>query len=315
MSSRLMWSLVPAGLILALWVVALVVGRFERPKARARAVEQLARQLNLAVPPDYVDRLTVRMRRRGTVLTLILGPVGALWMGWLTYAITLAPGQDTRPHTESPVLVTVPLWALSALALAASHVYDSMRSSKEAGPRVARIVEPALADAVPPVLMWAARAVAVLPLPAALVWLFAPVSVQHTAFAAAQPRPVLYAAAAVLCPALVAVTERGQKRILVGRQNATTPQELAIDDALRVQAVLALLNVPFAVCGAAALLIASPLGDAVGWSGHSAVFLATMALTLPMYLLPLATRSRWAARYYLRRFRAFSQPGPAAAAC
>ncbi|WP_157436433.1 hypothetical protein [Actinospica robiniae] len=307
----MVWSLVPAGIILALWVVALVVGRFDRPKAQARAVEHLAQLLRLAVPPGYEDRLIARMRRRGTVLVLILGPIAALWMGWMTYAVTLAP--EGGPRTESPILFSLPFWALGALALAASHVYDSLRSSKESGPRVARIVEPALTDAVPPVLLWAARAVAVLPLLAALVWLIAPVSVQYASFAAARPQPVLYAVAVVLCPALVAGTELGQKRILSGRQNAATPQELAFDDALRVQAVLALLNVPFGVCISAALLIASPLGDTAGWSGDSAVFAATMIVGLSMYLLPLVTRSQWASRYYLRRFAAFSQPGPAAA--
>ena len=145
------------------------------------------------------------------------------------------------------------------------------------------------------------------------MWLFAPVSVQHAASAAAQPQPVLYVLAAVLCPVLVAATEFGQKRILAGRQNATTPQELAFDDALRVQAALELLNVPFAVCVGAALLIASPLADTANWPGSSAVFPATMVVALPMYFLPVATRSRWASRYYLRRFAAFSQPSPAAA--
>ena len=311
MSSRLLWSLVPAGFILVLWAVALVVSRFDRPKVQARAVERLARQLNLAVPPGYADRLIVRMRRRGTVLMLILGPVAALWMGWITYAVTLAPGRDDSPQVMSPAVFSIPFWAMGALALAASHVYDSLRSSKEAGPRVARIVEPALADAVPPILIWLARAVAVLPLLAASVWLFAPVSIQHTRIAAV-PQPVLYALAVVLCPVVVFVTEIGQKRILAGRQNATTPQELAFDDALRVQAVLALLNVPIAVCISAALLIASPLAFAVGWSGSSVVFPATMIVTLPVFFIPLTTRSAWASRYYLRRFAKFSRSIPPA---
>lgn len=311
MSSRLLWSLIPVGIILLMWVVALVAGRFDRPKAQARSVERLARQLNLAVPAGYADRLIVRMRRRGTVLILILGPVAALWMGWITYAVTLAPGRDDRPQTVSPAVFSMPFWALAALAMAASHVYDSARESKEAGPRVARIVEPALADAVPPIFTWLARAVAVLPLLAASTWLFAPVSIQHTAIAAV-PQPILYALAVLLCPMVVFATEIGQKRILVGRQNATTPQELAFDDALRVQAVLALLNVPIAVCVSAALLIASPLGLAVGWSGSPTVLAATMIVALPFFFLPLATRSRWASRYYLRRFAAFSRSIPPA---
>lgn len=156
-----MWSLVVACLVLAACAVALAVGRLDRPKAQARAVERLAQQLNLAVPPGYADRLIVRMRRRGTVLVLLVGPVGALWMGWLTYTVTLAPGRAGRSQTMSPAVFVMPFWALGALALAASHVYDSLRSSKEAGPRVARMVEPALTDAVPPVLLWFARAVAV----------------------------------------------------------------------------------------------------------------------------------------------------------
>lgn len=147
-----------------------MVGRLDRPKARGRAVEQLARQLNLAVPPGYTERLNVRIRRRGTV-----------------------------------------------------------------------------------------------------------------------------------------------RRIPAGRQNATTPQELAFDDALRVQAVLALLHVPVVVCISAALLIASPLGDTAAWSGSSAVLLAALIAALPMFVLPAVTRSRWASRSYLRRFAVFSQPGPVAA--
>jgi hypothetical protein len=309
MSSRLMWSLIFAGFILAISMAALAFGRLNRPKARARAVDQLAQRLNLAVPPGYADRLIVRMRRRGTVVVLIVGPVAALWMGWITYAVTLAPGREARPHTESPAVFSAPFWAVGAIALAASHVYDTMRSSQDAGPRVARIVEPALADAVPPILRWFTRAVAVFPLLAASAWFAAPTSVQHGAIAA-RPQPVLYAVAVVLCPAVVFITELGQKRVLSGRQNAATAQELAFDDGLRVQTVLALVNIPVAVCTTAALLIVSPLDFAGSWSGRPAVFAATMIVTVPLFFLPLVTRSSWASRYYLRRFATFSRPVP-----
>lgn len=312
MSSRLMWSLIFAGFFLAMSMVILAVGRLDRPKAQARAVDELARRLNLAVPPGYADRLVVRMRRRGTVGVLVLGPVTALCVGWMTYAFMLAPEREVRPHTESPAVFSMPFWALGAIAIAVSHFYDAMRSSQEAGPRVARIVEPALADAVPPILRWFTRAVAVFPLLAASVWYFAPISIQHAAIAA-RPQPVLYTVAVVLCPAVVFLTELGQKRVLSGPQNAATPQELAFDDGLRVQTVLAMVNIPVAVCTTAALLIVSPLDFASDWSGRSAVLAVTMIATIPLFFLPLVTRSSWASRYYVRRFATFSRSVPAAA--
>src|ERR1700761_7923905 len=128
MSSRLAFSLVTAGLILAMWVVAVVVGCFKRRKTHMRAVERMARRLNLAVPPGYADRLVVRIRRRSMASLLIIGPVFALWDGWLIYANS-APGREAEPRTESPLLISIPFYALGALALAASHVYDSLRSS------------------------------------------------------------------------------------------------------------------------------------------------------------------------------------------
>jgi hypothetical protein len=315
MSTRLIWSLGSAGVVLVAWAVVLAIGFYgwRRPHKRERAAQRFAEHLNLALPPEYTDRLARRLRRRGAVTVVIIGPFFAAWSAWYLYYYLLLPRSEFQPHAGLPGMVPVmPIWALLGLAIAAGHLYDSIRDSRETGTRVARIGQPRLTDAVPPILVWPVRVTGALPLLAAFAWLLAPISIQHGKDAA-HPHPIWFAIAAITAPLAVVATEAVQKRILHSLQHATMAQELAFDDALRVQAMLALLIVPAVVCTAAATLIAAPLGYARDWSGSLPVFTAITLATFPLIGLNGVSNAKWARRHFLGRRARFSGQAPPAA--
>ena len=317
MSSRLGWSLFASGVVLAVWLVALgglwARSAFGARRGRVRGAVRLEHDLGIALPPEAADRIERRLRRRTMTAVVVAGPGFAAWTLWYWYSFMQVPRAQYRPPTVSPMIAVMPVWALGGVAFAAAHVYDLMRTARGGGRHVARIVEPRLGDAVPPVFLWSTRLVGLLPAAAGLVWLLAPVSVQH-GDAPAHPHPVLFIGAAVLGPVGVAATEAAQRRILNGRQNAQSARELAFDDALRVQTVLAVMIVPWVACVALAASIVTPLTHFGSWSGAEPVMAASTFGMVPFYILPGTLRAKWASRYYLRRFAAHSRLAPPPAA-
>lgn len=313
MSTRLIWSLASAGVFLVVWVIFLIIGMADRPKARERAAQQLAKQLDLFLPPEFADELGRRIWRSAVVAGLIAGPFFVAWAAWYVYYQLLLPFSLVDKREVPPMVPVIPIFILGGLAAAAGHLYDTVHESRTAGPQVARIGQPCLADAIPPILTWAVRCTAALPLLAAATWLFAPVSVQYGAYAA-RPQPLLYAAAAILAPLTVVATEALQKRILRGRQHAASAMELAFDDALRVRTMLSLLIVPCAACVTAEILIAAPLGYHASWAGSLPVGLVTTLISVPAcFLVPVAVNRVRVRRYFIGRFDRFSiQAQPAA---
>jgi hypothetical protein len=312
MGTRMGWSLVATAVVLVIWAALLVFTHVRYASGRPTAAVRLAESLRIGLPPESADRLERRLHRRAVVTTLIVGPCFAAWNLWFFYNELLVPESEFRPSKYPPQVLAMPVWALIGVALAAGHLYDLMRSSREPGTRVARIVTPRPADAVPRILTWLMRATGLCPALAAGVWLLAPASVQHDAHAA-RPHPLLYAAAAVLGPLCVVATELAQRWILNGRQNAATPGELAFDDALRVQAMLAIMIAPVVVCITLAVVVVAPLSKDFDWSGRGAVTIGMLALLTAIIGLPGALQSKWAQRHYLKRFAAYSAAPPLSA--
>jgi hypothetical protein len=117
---------------------------------------------------------------------------------------------------------------------------------------------------------------------------------------------VLFLGAAVLGPLTVAAAEAAQRRVLASRQNAETARELAFDDALRVQATLAVMLVPWVVCVSLAIALAAPLARFGTWSGAAPTAAVLDFSLVPNALLILVTRAKWVNRYYLRRMATYS---------
>jgi hypothetical protein len=112
--------------------------------------------------------------------------------------------------------------------------------------------------------------------------------------------------AALAGPPSVVGAEWVQRKILTSRQNAATAYELAFDDALRVQTMLSMLMMPAAFCVFVAALIAGQLTTDFDWSGAHWVD-APLGLAVPALIgLGTAEKSKWARRYYLRRFAKYS---------
>jgi hypothetical protein len=298
----------------ALWLVALTVvwlNSRRRPKLRT-AAERFADRLGIVLPPEAAERLGRRLYRRSMVQILIGGFGFCGWTTWYFWTTIMLPESRFKPDPTPPQLYVIPLWAFTSLVFALGHLYDLMRSSRETGSRVARIVDPPLSDAVPPILTWLLRATALLPTAAACFWFFIPVSVRHGQHHP-HAHPLLYIAAACSGPLCVAATEAAQRRILRSRQHATTVRELAFDDALRVQTMLSVMIIPWVVCTALALAIVLPLAHRDSWSGAPAVNAVVIVGSTALFGLPITLGSKWARRYYLKRFAAYSDPPPVSA--
>lgn len=310
MSSRLGWSLAASGAVLAVWLLVLAGLRawfaFSTYRGRVRGAIRLERNLGIALPSEAPERIERRLRRRTMATAAITGPGFAAWTLWYWYSWLMVPRSQYRPPSVSPMIAVMPIWALSGVAFAAAHLYDLMRTARGGRRHVARIVEPRLGDAVPPVFLWSTRLVSLLPAAAGVVWLSAPVSVQR-GDAPAHPHPVLFIGLALLGPVGVIATEAAQRRILNGRQNAESARELAFDDALRVQTVLAVMIVPWVVCVASAAYVVAPLTHLGSWPGAEPVMLASTFGIVPLCVLPGTLRAKWASRYYLQRFQAHSR--------
>jgi hypothetical protein len=313
MSSRLGDSLDAMGVaaVIAVLVLAATWRKFGRVQGRARAAARFADVLGLAaLPPEAAERFGRRLYQRAMVQVAFGGMGYSVWTAWYSYNTFFKPESQVRPSSLPPQIYVVPVWAFIGLVSVVGHLYDLMRSSRETGDRVARIVDPPLSDAVPPVLTWLLRVTGAFPAVAACVWFFVPVAAQHGP-RAVHPHPVLFAVSAVSGPLCVAVTETAQRRILSSRQHAATPRELAFDDALRVQTALSVMFVPWLLCTGFATATVMSLGRTDSWSGALPVYTAMSIMLLPLLCLPVAVGSKWARRYYIRRFAAYS----GAAAC
>lgn len=312
MSSRLGDSLDAMAVAAAVAAVVLAATwlKFGRVRGQARAAARFADRLGLAaLPPEAAERLGRRLYRRAMAQIAFGGLGYSVWTAWYFYNTIFKPESQGKPSSAPPQIYVVPVWAFIGLVFVVGHVYDLIRSAREAGSRVARVVDPPLSDAVPPVLTWLLRATGVFPAAAACVWFFVPAAAQHGPHAV-HPHPVWFAVAAVSGPLFVAVAEAAQRRILSSRQHAATARELAFDDALRVQTALSVMFVPWLLCTGLATATLMSLGRTDSWSGALPVYAAMSVVLVVLCFLPLALGSKWARRYYIRRFAAYSGAAP-----
>jgi hypothetical protein len=218
--------------------------RRDAPAARFRRADRWAREADLALPPELVAPLSDRLRRRAMAtavgMAVLVAPVWGI-SAWYNVSRKLyaSPSPFTGPGLV--VVVLVPTLLVGVLA----HLWDVGHQQRRPGPRVARLERVRLGDVLP---RWAIRLT----------------------------RGAAYGAVLLLCVLGVNLVERQQTVVLNGPQRAGSPQELAFDDALRIQTALILgALLPGLSCLASSLLL-QPVFDAVPYgstAGLDALYL------------------------------------------
>ena len=281
-------------------VLGTVVGwlrlRRDAPAARFRRADRWAREADLALPPELVVPLSDRLRRRAMAtavgMAVLVAPVWGI-TAWYNVSRKLyaSPSPFTGPGLV--VVVFVPTLLVGVLA----HLWDVGHQQRRPGPRVARLERVRLGDVLP---LWAirlTRGAAVLPPLAGAgtqLWL------QHCGYARGAEL-YGYGAVLLLCVLGVNLVERQQTVVLNGPQRAGSPQELAFDDALRIQTALILgALLPGLSCLASSLLLQSvfdavPYGSTAGPDALYPWVLLSVGCTVGHLLL-----ARRAGRRYYR---------------
>lgn len=295
-------------------VLGAVVGwlrlRRDAPAARFRRADRWAKEADLALPPELVPPLSDRLRRRAMATAVgIAVLVAPVWGFTAWYNVSRSPYAPQSPFT-GPGLVVVVLVPMLLVGVGA-QLWDVRHQQRRPGPRVARLERVRLWQVLPPWAIRLSRGAALLPPLAGAgiqLWL------QHCGYAAGA-EIYGYGAVLVLCVLGVDLAERQQTVVLNGPQRAGSPQELAFDDAFRIQTVLVLgALLPVLSCLASGLLL-QPVFDAVPYRstvGADARYLwALLSVGCSVGHLLLARRA--GRRYY--RGRATEPPTPETAPC
>ncbi|MHA6762543.1 hypothetical protein [Streptacidiphilus sp. PAMC 29251] len=252
MSGALVVGLIVAGVVLAgLGAGALSTLR-DTPRLRRLRAVRWAKDVDLALPPELVDPLALRLRRvalTGFLLAALLETPAAGFMGWRA-ALEFGNSQNDGP-AHGPLVVLLLLTATS-LTVSLAQLREISRQRRADSLSGLREVHIGLRDVVPAWLVWTARGItaAVPVLAAALLW-----HMRRQGYGqGASP----YAFGALLLCGLLAQrgVENRQLVVLNGRQSAGSPQGRAFDDAFRVRTALGLVTlVPTLVYLAACALL------------------------------------------------------------
>ena len=211
-------------------ITAFQLWRLSRPARQRRMADKTARRLDLALDEQtrpLVQNRLVRRERVALVATAVLETA------YLPVALALDHSRFRVQHANAPIVFVLPFLIFTAsrpLLLSLLMAYDALRRQRDPGPRVARVVVTRLTDYVRPVELWAARFLAGVVVPACA--LIVGLTQQHRADEPWLSGAVLVATA-LSAPLLLAVAELGAHQLVALPQPASTPTELAWDDALR----------------------------------------------------------------------------------
>ncbi len=230
--------------------------RQDIPASRFKRADRWAREVDLTLLPELVEPLSDRLRRRAMATAagaaVLVAPVWGIAAWYSTSRGVYAP---QTPFTGPGMAVVAAAPALLVGVLA--HQWEVRHQRRAAGPRVARLEQLRLRDVAP---LWAIRttrgAAVLLPLVGAGIQLLL-----------LRPGHALgadfYGCGAVLLLAALGVgmVERRQEAVLNGPQRAGSPQELAFDDAFRIEAALSLgVLLPVLSCLATSFLLQPAFG-------------------------------------------------------
>lgn len=262
----MVWSLVAFGLIVT---VGATPFRWRRTAAgREKSLDRYARRVNLALHPA-VNALIMRrlvLRDRAT----LIGGFGGTALVVSGYLI--ADPSDSWPFAALYAMAGIT--AGIAVAVAIGSVVFRVTNSADA-PRYARVRVPVASDYTSPVLLWLMRG-SVLAL--VLFWLAFEVIIPSTAATTGGfSRPWIAVAVAATVIAQLGA-ELAIRAILRSGQRASSPLELAWDDALRGQTFSDVLTVTPIIAVLASLAIS--FGYAASMSSMS-----TFNIVMPISIL------------------------------
>nr|WP_134001492.1 hypothetical protein [Streptomyces sp. 846.5] len=293
MNGGVLGGLVLVGLVLVALGMSGLYWRRDDQRLRLRRAHRWAKAVDLSLPPELVDPLAARLRRRtGAVLlfstvmvVLALGLKGRLLVPELLYGTT-----SPVSLLQGPLLALV-LMAPALLASAAAGLWELSRQRRADALSGNRPVQIGLRDVVPSWVMWSARVLTLAPpvIAAGLVWDL------HQKGLAGSISPVMFGALLVFALMWLRAAENRQLAVLNGRQAPGSAQALAFDDAFRVQTVLDLVAVlPVLIFLGASALLQPVLSDAAHRNQGAAlrardlwlapgllVFVLGIVLTLP----------------------------------
>jgi hypothetical protein len=276
------------------------VQRAGGPQGDLKRADRFAREVDLYLPQELVAPVADRLRRRlvrGLLLSaLFAGP----FLGYLVDSLVRLDGMPATGSGSEPQAMAFPGPAgfvlgpaLGLLLSAAEGIWELFRTRRAGAPAAPTV---RLRHAVPIWVIWASRALAVLPAAVA------------AAASAAQGRPslaVTFVGLAALSALLAWSVERLQVSLLnTGRRSADEdgrlPQEAAFDDAFRVTSALSL--VVLAPClGTVAGAFCIHLAGHGPW--YQGLLLAWDLTTFPLLALSGAVGSDWMKRYHRRGAR------------
>ncbi|MCX7522609.1 hypothetical protein OSC27_10015 [Microbacterium sp. STN6] len=207
-------------------------------RGRLAALDRTARRVDLTLHPSVNGRVMRRLVLRDRAL--LIGGLSATTFAAAAYpAVQHEPGR-TWPWIGLYALVSASVGGAIGLTLSRAFRIGPATDS----PRYARAHVPSLSDYVTPGLLWAVRA-----LPAAAILGWAALLVAATLGGhphAAQPLfdPTLLLVL-IAAPLSLLGSAAAQRSILRRGQQASSPLELAWDDALRAESLRDVLSGPF----------------------------------------------------------------------
>ena len=274
-------------------VVGIAGAERARRSEGSRAALALARAVDLPLEPSVEPVVRRRLGRRE-----VAGAVGGLLLVWAAAVWwEVGPPRWDAPDAVSlgPMVVALAFFVGHATGLAAVAWAESVRPVGPAGPRVARLSAPVVADYVARHERWGAWALAALaPLLAVLTRV---VEVTGAADVGAPPWSVLVVAA-VLPAVVTGLGELAARRLVAGPQPAGHPLELAWDDALRARTLRDLVTAGLVVGAVATFAVLGLVSSSApgGWPENPVVGVVSgLALVLLLAAVVMAVVS-WTLR-------------------
>jgi hypothetical protein len=290
-------------IVLVFLAVSALFWRRDNPGVRRARALRWAKEADLALPPELVDPLAARLRRRtldGMLLAVLIMVPAAGLLGWtLASGFGVVEAGNAPLHGPAVVLAMLTPVVLLNVLQEARDLTRQRRAEPLTGLRPTQI---GLRDAVPVWLLWSARAVTVaVPVVAALLL----ADLRRHGYAAGST-PLFLAFGMLLFVGLVSLrgVESRQLAALNGRQPEGGRQVQAFDDSFRVPAVLNLVPlVPNLLYLAGSLLLQSVYSQVVPQHRLAAHVFEDLWLPvgLAVFLLTVAPQQPRVRRYYRGR--------------
>lgn len=297
MSGAAVMGLVASGGMLGVLGISALAWRRDSGRLRGVRANRWAKEADVGLPHELVGPVAARVRREALVGFALMALLGAPVFGVATWRFFASlPGAGSLLHGPAVPLLGL---AVTMVVNALGQAWCQREDQRVSGDRI-RLPQPVtLPMPVPLWGRWAARALAVAP-PLAALAVLADVQGRGVAHGSA---PYAFASLLVAAGLLQFALERWQTAILSRPRSSGPAQQLAIDDAFRVRAVLGLVPLaPTLSYLTSSLVLQSVSSEAVKAQplvGPDPVG-AWMPLGVAVFLFNLLLGSAGIRRYYRR---------------